>query len=311
MALNTHPHHGRGTDPRLATIRTPLNLPTWAWMLRNHPDKDYVRYLLTGIEHGFQIGIAEDRVFHSASQNMLSAKKNPQIIEDYLAKECAAGNILGPFPLNTLAVHINRFGAIPKKHQPGKWRLITDLSYPEGHSINDAINPELCAMSYITVDQVAKTAVSLGKGALIAKIDIKSAYRLVPICGPDRKWLGMQWNDRLYVDGTLPFGLRSAPKIFSSLADAIEWMAVQEGIEFIFHYLDDFAVLGPPDSLECQRALDILSHTYAILGVPLAPEKQDGPCPVIVLLGIIIDTVKQELRLPEEKLRRLLDMLAL
>ncbi len=234
---------------------------------------------------------------------MLSAKKNPQIIEDYLAKECAAGNILGPFPLNTLAVHINRFGAIPKKYHPGKWRLITDLSYPEGHSINDAINPELCAMSYITVDQVAKTAVSLGKGALITKISIKSAYRLVPICGLDRKWLGMRWNDRLYVDSMLPFGLRSAPKIFNSLA---EWVVVQEGIEFIFHYLDDFAVLGPPDSPECQRALDILSRTCA----PLASEKQDGPCPVIVLLGILIDTLKQELRLPEEKLRRLLDMLA-
>ena len=73
--------------------------------------------------------------------------------------------------------------------------MITDLSYPEGHSINDAINPELCTMSYITVDEVAKSAVGLGKGALIAKIDIKSAYRLVPIYGYDRKWLGMHWKD--------------------------------------------------------------------------------------------------------------------
>ena len=60
--------------------------------------------------------------------------------------------------------------------------MITDLSFPEGHSINDAIDPEACSLSYITEDQVAHHAVKLGRGSLIAKIDIKSAYRLVPVC---------------------------------------------------------------------------------------------------------------------------------
>ena len=41
----------------------------------------------------------------------------------------------------------------------------------------------------------------------------------------------------------------------------------------------------------------------------LAPEKQDGPSTVIVFLGIIIDTSRQELRLPDDKLRRLLSTL--
>lgn len=81
-------------------------------------------------------------------------------------------------------------------------------------------------------------------------------------------------------------------------------------MEHLFHYLDDFAVLGQPDSQECQLALDILKRICAYLGVPLAPDKQDGPSAVIVFLGIIIDTLKQELRLPEEKLKRLLELLA-
>ena len=42
------------------------------------------------------------------------------------------------------------------------------------------------------------------------------------------------------------------------------------------------------------------------LGVSLAPEKQDGPTTVIVFLGVVIDTIKQEMRLPEDKLKRLL-----
>ena len=36
-------------------------------------------------------------------------------------------------------IHVSRIGVIPKKHQAGKWRLIVDLSYPEGQSINDGI----------------------------------------------------------------------------------------------------------------------------------------------------------------------------
>lgn len=86
-------------------------------------------------------------------------------------------------------------------------------------------------MSYITVEDVARTAVALGRGALIANIDIKSAYRLVPVCGYDRRWLGMRWKDQIFVDGMLPFGLRSAPKIFNAVADALEWIVGQEGIE--------------------------------------------------------------------------------
>lgn len=118
---------------------------------------------------------------------MRSAMEHPDIIDTYLATEGSVGNILGPFsPQIAPRVHINRFGVIPKKHQPGKWRSITDLSAPEGCSINEAILPELCTLSYITVKDVARAAraaMALGEGALIAKIDIKSAYRLVPICG--------------------------------------------------------------------------------------------------------------------------------
>lgn len=95
----------------------------------------------------------------------------------------------------------------------------------------------------------------LGKGALIAKTDIKSAYSLVPVHPNDRKWLGMEWDGKIYIDGMLPFGLRSAPQIFSAIADAIEWCVVQEGVNYIFHYLDDFAVLGAPQSESCSQEL--------------------------------------------------------
>ena len=152
-------------------------------------------------------------------------------------------------------------------------------------------------MSYISVCDVANTAVSLGRGALIMKTDIKAAYRLAPVQPQEMMWLGMRWKDQIYIDCMLPFGLRSAPKIFHAIADALEWIVEREGLEHIFHYLDDFTVVGPPDSNTCQKYLDILARTCSDLGVTLAPEKQEGPSTAIIFLGIKIDTIQQVLRL--------------
>ena len=118
--------------------------------------------------------------------------------------------------------------------------------------------------------------------------------------------LGMEWEGNTYVDGTLPFGLRSAPKIFNSVADALEWCITKQGVTYIFHYLDGFLVMGPPQSDARKANLHILEMVCARLGVPLAPEKQEGPTTTPIFLGIIIDTVRGELRLPADKLQHLL-----
>ena len=294
--------------PRLSRVSTPLMIKAWKSALRQHPDADFARYISDGLYYGFHIGVQPGHRLCPAGANMPSARDNPQIIEDYLQKELRVGNILGPFQPSDLSpsLHINRFGCIPKKHQSGKWRLITDLSFPKGNSVNDTIDPKLCSLSYTTVDEVAHAAMQAGKGSLMAKIDIKAAYRLVPVHPEDRIYLGMKWKGDLYVDGMLPFGLRSAPKIFTAIADALEWCIAQQGEQNIFHYLDDFLVLGPPGSDECLQYLTILERVCAQLGVPLAPDKKDGPTAVITFLGIIIDTLAGELRLPADKLERLL-----
>ena len=72
------------------------------------------------------------------------------------------------------------------------------------------------------------------------KVDVRSAYRNVPI-HPDDRWLmGMLWEGALFIDTALPFGLQSAPKIFTAIADVVEWIVKAEGVDFIVHFLDDF-----------------------------------------------------------------------
>ena len=160
-------------------------------------------------------------------------------------------------------------------------------------------------LRYNTVDQVALAAVQLGPGALLVKTDIKPAYRQIPVHPQDRAWLGMMWKNLVYVDGMLPFGLRSAPKIFNAVGDALEWCIHKQGVASVYHYLDDFVVIGPPGSSVCQEYLHILETECAYLGVPLAPEKREGPSPVITFLGITIDILQCQLRLPDDKLQRL------
>ena len=199
---------------------------------------------------------------------MRLAGEYPEVVRDYIAKECLLWRLLGPFdPQGLPGVHTSRFGVIPKGNS-GNWRLILDLSAPEGFSVNDGIEPGLCSLSYVSVEVILR----MGRGTRLAKVDIKSAYRIVPVHSEDRALLGMLWDGALYVDSVLPFG--SAPKIFTAIADALEWKVKEEGVGVIFHYLDDFLIVAPPDSSVCEENLYKLKALFDKLHIPIAEEKE-------------------------------------
>ena len=103
---------------------------------------------------------------------MDSARQHPDITSDYLQKEFSLGRMLGPYSdtQSLPPLHINRFRVIPKGHNTGKWRLITDLSYPTGMSVNNGIDPALCSLSYTTVDDIAELVFNLGKALYWQKL---------------------------------------------------------------------------------------------------------------------------------------------
>ena len=144
----------------------------------------------------------------------------------------------------------------------------------------------------------------------MAKVDIKSVFRLLPIHPADRNLLAMEWGNHIYIDGCLPFfGLRSAPKLFNVLADVLSWIAQQKGAPHILHYLDDFLLIGPPCSPDCKHNLNSFMQLCTNLGVPLASEKIEGPSTSLTFLGITLDTAHMELRLPQDKLLRIKEAL--
>ncbi len=175
--------------------------------------------------------------------------------------------------------------------------------------MNDGIDPLLCSLTYTTVDDIAAKISLLGQGALMAKIDVESAYRLLPVHPQDRIFQAIRWEGDTFIDLVLPFGLRSAAKIFNTVADALNWHLRRAGVEHIDHYLDDFIMLGSPGSSQCDDALAVVERECAALGVPLASHKREGPTTCITFLGILIETVAGQLRLPQEKLTRLQELL--
>jgi len=214
-----------------------LSAPAWYTMLQGYPSPLLVQFVLDGISQGFRIGFTNPpSSLKSARCNLTVAQQHPEVVDEYLHSEVSLGRLVGPFSLQAIPhVHISRFGAISKGHT-GKWRLIVDLLHPKGRSVNDGMSKPLCSLKYVTVDEAIREITRLGQGALLAKIDIKSAFRLLPVNPADRHILGVKWNDGIYIDTCLPFVLRSAPKLFNILADLLPWIAQQCNVSYLIHY---------------------------------------------------------------------------
>jgi len=153
-----------------------------------------VRFFTEGISSGFRIGFSHSTdTLVLATRNFECVLQHPEIVSRYLAEELSHHHIAGPFNTNRIPyAHISTFGVILKNHQPNKWRLIVNLSHPDRCSINDGIPKDLCSLTYIMVDMAIEQITALGRGTLLAKVDIKSAFRLMPVHPADRHPLAMK-----------------------------------------------------------------------------------------------------------------------
>ena len=227
-----------------SAINTPLIASAWASNLAAHPDTRFASYIIEGISQGFRIGFAQSAgsSLSPARRNMRSAYENSSVVEEYIAAELDQGRLVGPIPRQAVAteVHLSPFGVIPKRNRPGKWHLIVALSSPKHASVNCGIDPALCSLRYSGIDDAVALVKSLGRGCLLAKLDLQSAYRVIPAHPADRRLLAVAWRGDVFLDTALPFGLRSAPKIFSAVADALLFVMIRNGVGEAIHYLDDF-----------------------------------------------------------------------
>ena len=119
----------------------------------------------------------------------------------------------------------------------------------------------------------------------------------------------MCWEGSTYIDAMLPFGLRSAPLIFSAVVDAVAWIMSQHVVSWLDHYIDDLISAGCPSTTECARITELMHTVCRKVGMPVEPENDQGPATTITFLGLKLDTVALEVRLPQDKLANLRTLL--
>ena len=261
------------------------------------------QYLIDGFSFGFRIKfMGERRPFESP--NLKSAQEQPHVVTAKLEKELEAGRIAGPFsspPFPNL--RCSPLGIVPKK-DPSEFRLIHHLSYPKGSSVNDYIPEEFSSVHYASISDAISVIKKLGAGCFMAKTDIKSAFRIIPVHPKDHALLGMKWANQYYFDRALPMGCSSSCAIFEAFSSALEWLSKDLfNASGVVHILDDFLFIAPTKE-KCQSDLDNFLRMCSYLGVPIAQEKTVGPFNTLQFAGITLDSVRQEARLPEDKLQK-------
>ena len=196
-------------------------------------------------------------------------------------------------PLEELALACPLF-VIRKPHQPGKFRVIHDL-----RRLNRHIRYRRFRLEGL------RTAIPLlRKGDWMTSLDLKSAYTHVAIRERERKWVGFIYDGVAYRYNALPFGLSSAPRLFTKMLRPAVRRLREEGHRVVL-YLDDMLVLGRSPALAraaWTRATELLQQ----LGLTLSlPKCQSTPVQRLQFLGVEIDTVRQRLYLPRDKVRLL------
>ena len=152
--------------------------------LQYHPDKNFVSYLCNGLRFGFDTLIPRVNLAYKECKNLLSARQNPEDVQQLIESEYQKGYLYGPF--NAPPFH-NNFRVSPIGLAVGKYsgkkRLIVDLSSPHEDplhvSINDLIDKEACSLTYVKLDDAIKAICKSGKGSLLCKFDISDAYKKI------------------------------------------------------------------------------------------------------------------------------------
>ena len=287
---------------------SPINVEKLTYYLDKYPNKEDANLLREGFTNGFRLQYTGN-TFRSDVKNLKSADLHLNELKDKLLKEVKLGRIIGPFdepPLDNFKV--SPVGLVPKSD--GGWRLITHLSYPYGDSVNDGIDDKLCSVSYTSFDKVSKMVFDLGSGALMAKRDIKSAFRLLPIHPDDFHLLGIKVDGKYYVDRMLPMGLSLSCSLFEKFSTFLHWLvSCKSNLESLDHYLDDFIFAGKRQSNDCELLVHIFSSICMEIGVPIAEEKSVGPTTLLVFLGLELDSVIMSIRIPIQKIEELQSLL--
>ena len=171
----------------------------------------------------------------------------------------------------------NMVNLVPKAGSEGKFRLIHDLSYPyNDQSVNACILQENASVKYQSIDDVIDMALEIGTSTIASCIDVRSAFRNLPLLVLVIFVLSFTLIRLIYINTSVPFGLASSCAIFEKVANILQWIVMNEtNARWISHYLNDYILLA-----KCLSDLCILmkqfKHIMSWIGMPNCTSKNAG-----------------------------------
>ena len=166
--------------------------------------------------------------------------------------------------------------------------MILHLSAPYGASVNDGISKEEFSLHYSSVDDAVKLLHSYGKGTIMAKVDLKAAFRMVPVCAADWGLIGHVLEGVVLRRHLPPLWAAIRPMPIQSFCRGA---ALDPGNELprveAINYLDDFLIAGAAGRDQCAASVRVTLSVCEHLGVPVAFDKLEGPSTQITFLGIL------------------------
>ena len=232
-------------------IKSGLNIENWRRHLIDYKDQLLIQYL----EYGFPLSMRDSESLSDLNiTNHFSAKQYQQAVSSYLVKERQFGAIVGPIhKAHSYDIHCSPLLTRPKDLD--KRRVILDLSYPRGASLNDQVDRELFDASEFvlklpTVDDVVEQIIKTGDDVTLSKIDVARAFRNLRVDPADAMKLGITWQDDVYIDAAVAFGWVHGSAAFQCVSDAVTFIAAKAGINMVA-YIDDYIIISPKTSAQC------------------------------------------------------------
>lgn len=282
----------------------------WRELLVDYSDNIVCDFL----EFGFPLDYSAKCLPHvSEYRNHNGARSHVMEVSEYLHTECTAGRIAGPFDAAPFAdFMVSPLNTVPKSDSSER-RILVDLSWPFGSSVNDGIVKgsflgQPFDLKFPTVDDVCSLVRRCGQGALIFKRDLAKAYRQFPMDPLDYQLLGYFWQNRYYFDTVLCMGQRSAALSCQRATGAVSYIHQSRGFSSLV-YLDDFIGV---ESVDCAQASFVaLGELLRELGLHEKVSKAVPPSTKVIVLGVLFDTITMTLNVTQERLDEILQILPL
>ena len=234
-------------------------------------------FLLDIIRNGYKILFRETPLPYSI-ENRSSALSRDSFVQEAIAELLSRGCLreVSDYPQFCNPLHV-------AVQSSGKLRLILDLSHLNKFVVKKSVKYE----DLRTVRQL------FSPGMFVFSFDLKSAYHHIDICEEHMKFLSFKWPSvdgvmKFYEFKVLPFGLTSAPYVFTKVMRQLVKFWRGRG-HLTLMYLDD----GIGGNLSCESAKNIsvqVRKDLASAGFTSNDEKSNWePVQKLVFLGTVLD----------------------